>query len=231
MKKRIRVFALSLVALAAGAYYFDNKTRPAGAASVISGESGRDGSARAAARPAPEPGAGQHDSSGEGASAVPEEVVYGILFRQVTAMRRQAAKLERLGMDGSPVREHVKKEAKLKDEQARVLDRIALETEQEVARTDKEAARVISEYRKRYPRGRLKDGEILPPPPSELRALSEQRKNIILLARERLRNELGEGEFQRFDKFTKEKIGRRVKKLEAESTTHTATDLPPGQQR
>lgn len=233
MKKKIVVLALSLVALAASAYSFNHEIRLVGVASATAVEKKRDGFAREAVRHAPDParqqaGAGQHGSSGEG-EAVPEEVMYGILFRQMTAMMRQAAKLERRGQDGSALRAHVKKEAKLKDEQARTLDRIALETEQEVARTDKEAAKVISEFRKRYPRGRLKDGEVLPPPPAELRALNEQRKNTILLARERLRNELGEGEFQRFDKFTKEKIGRKVKKLEAESTTNTASVVALGQ--
>jgi hypothetical protein len=127
------------------------------------------------------------------------------------------------------LRNHVKKEARLKDEQARAVDRIALETEQEIAHTDKQATKIINAIRVRYPKGRLNDGESLPLPPPELHTLNEQRKNIILQARERLRAALGEAEFKRFDDFTKEKTARKIKKLGAEPTNLISSGSPQEQ--
>jgi len=236
MKKKIFVLTLSFMALGAGTYAFSNKARLTGVVSVALNEKKRDGSALSTTRHAPDlipaqqqDKPGQDGSSGPEQAAIPEEVVYGILFRQITAMKREAVRLERQGQDGSALRNHVKKEAKLKDEQAWVLERIALGTEQEVAHIDKQAKKIINAIRVRYPKGRLKDGEPLPLPPPELHTLNEQRKNVILQARERLRSALGDGEFQKFDSFTKEKIARKIKKLGAESTTLTSSDLPQEQ--
>ncbi|MGI9106065.1 MAG: hypothetical protein ACR2G4_07440 [Pyrinomonadaceae bacterium] len=233
MKKKTIVLTLSIMVLGVGTFALSNKVKLVTDAIALNTKKGDD-SAQSASQYVPDPVPAQQQDTPqqhraltrEQAEHIPEEVVYGILFRQITAMKRAAVRRERQGQDGSSLRNHVKKEAKLKDEQARVVDRIALETEQEIAHTDKQAKKIINAIRVRYPKGRLKDDESLPLPPPELHTLNEQRKNIILQARERLRTALGEAEFKRFDDFTKEKIARKIKKLDAEPTNLISSGLP-----
>jgi len=236
MKKKIIILTLSLTALGVGTFALSNKVQLAANVSALSAEKQND-TMQSVSRYVPDPVPAQHQDTPkqhgaitqEQVERVPQEVVYGILFRQITAMKRAAVRLERQGRNGSSLRNHVKKEARLKDEQARAVDRIALETEQEIAHTDKQATKIINAIRVRYPKGRLNDGESLPLPPPELHTLNEQRKNIILQARERLRAALGEAEFKRFDDFTKEKTARKIKKLGAEPTNLISSDSPQEQ--
>jgi len=233
MKKKIIILTLSLTVLGVGTFALSNRVQLAANASALSAKK-RNDSTQFASQYVPNPVPAQQQDTPqqhraltrEQAEHIPEEVVYGILFRQITAMKRAAVRRERQGQDGSSLRNHVRKEARLKDEQARVVDRIALETEQEIAHPDKQARKIINAIRVRYPKGRLQDGESLPLPPPELRMLNEQRKNIILQARERLRTALGEAEFKRFDDFTKEKMARKIRKLGVAPANLISSGLP-----
>lgn len=236
MKKKLLILVACVLALSAGAFAFNNKAQLATHNTALSAKDGTDSVPSASKDSLNSLPAKQQDVSpehaakaqGQGAD-IPEGVVYGILFRQITALKRAAVKLERQGKDGSALRGHLKKKAKLTDERAEMFDRIALETEREVAQIDKEARKIIDGIRVLHPKGMLKDGEPLPLPPPELKALKEQRDTIILQARERLRLELGGTEFQRFDALIKEDMARRIKKLESEPNVLRSADLPQAQ--
>lgn len=66
---------------------------------------------------------------------------------------------------------------------------------------DEKAQKIITAFRARYPGGKVPQGESLPPPPPELTRLWEERKAIILHARDRLREAFGEQKFKQFDAF------------------------------
>lgn len=237
MEKKLLILVVCVVAFSAGAFALSNKAQSAIRAAASNSAKEESNPAQAVSKYAlatlpaqeqEEPKQSATSVQGQGAG-VPEGVVYGIIFRQITALKRAAVKRERQGKDGSFLRDHLKKKAKLTDEQTEVFDRIALETEREVAQTDKEARKIIDTIRARHPKGMLKDGEPLPLPPAELKALNEQRNNIILQARERLRLNLGDAEFQRFDTFIKKDMARRIKKLESEPSALRSAGLPQRQ--
>lgn len=144
---------------------------------------------------------------------VPQNVIYGVLFREIAAFNKKAAEKEKKGEDASDLRRYHKKRARLSDQQGLILDRIADETNRETSKLDARAKKIIEADRARRPGGQLKPGEALPAPPDELKNLSQQRKKLILQAREKLRLELGDVEFQRFDQFVQQDIGSRIKPL------------------
>lgn len=236
MKQKLLILAACVLALSAGVFALNNTAQLATHNTALGMNDGTDSAPPAGKNSLNSLPARQQEVSpehaakaqGQGAD-IPEGVVYGILFRQLTALKRAAVKLERQGKDGSALRGHLKKKAKLTDERAEMLDRIALETEREVTQIDKEARKIIDGIRVLHPKGMLKDGEPLPLPPPELTALKEQRNNIILQARERLRLELGDAEFQRFDALIKEDMARRIKKLESEPTVLRSANSTQGQ--
>jgi hypothetical protein len=147
------------------------------------------------------------------APPVPENVLYGVMFREIAAFKKKAAEKEKKGEDASEIRKYHKKRARLNDQQGDILDRIADETNRETAKLDAKAKKIIEAERARRPGGQLKAGEELPAPPEALKNLGQQRKQLILKARERLRLELGDAEFQRFEQFVKQDIGSRIKPI------------------
>lgn len=155
----------------------------------------------------------------EDAQAVnaPKHVVYGLLFREVAAFRKIAREKELRGEDGSFLHRHHKENIKLDDTQAEALAKGAEETDREVRKLDREARKIIDKGRARHPDGKLKDGEALPPPPAELKALQQQRDAVIMKGREELRAALGDTEFQRFDEFVQQEVTKRMKPVKEDS--------------
>jgi hypothetical protein len=79
---------------------------------------------------------------------------------------------------------------------------------------DERAKAIILAYKAQYPGGRVPHGELPKPPPAELRALSEERDAIVLRSRDRLKEALGEGEFNRFNSFVKERVAPNVYQIQ-----------------
>lgn len=194
MSKKRTVVALLLLALVAGAFAVSRQERASAARTAPGTQHG------AAARP-----------GGEG---IPEHVTYDVLFRQMAALKRKADDLDRRGGGGDDLRRLVSREAKLDDEQAQKLERVQGEYMRVVAKMDARAKKIIEEARAQRPHGRLREGEALPEPPQELKALQEKRNNLTLQARAFLREALGEQEFQRFGEFVKEHVARKLKPVE-----------------
>ena len=141
-----------------------------------------------------------HDS--ERSHALPDHVVYGMLFHKLVHLREKTKELQAEGRVGQKPYFILKKEAGLSEEQSTALEAIALACWQRVEQQDDKAKAIIAAFRSRFPEGRVPaDGP--PPPPPELKTMWDERNAIILRARDQLRATFGEGEFARFDNHVK----------------------------
>ena len=152
----------------------------------------------------------QQSSAQPRPGGVPDYVAYKHLFHHVAAFKKKAEETERDGKDGAPFRTFFKRKAQLSDEQARLLDQIASDFDQEVKLQDARAKVLIDAYRAQYPDGKVPHGETPKPPPAELKVMTQERNAIILRARDRLRAAFGDDEFRRFDDFVKRNVAPNV---------------------
>lgn len=143
---------------------------------------------------------------------VPEDIVYGQVFRHLEELNKKADEEEQKGNNGNKLRNLYKQMARLDDRQARALDKIVRGANQELKKLDHRAKQIIAEGRSRTPGRRLERGQAPPPPPAELSELSQRRKEVIWRAVGELRAEFGEGEFARFADFVERKVKPGIKK-------------------
>lgn len=136
-------------------------------------------------------------------SEIPEYVAYGFLFRLVSKLSDKTRELRSQGRIGPKDYLPLQKEASLTQAQARMLEAIASACQQEIARQDEKAKSVVHAFRAQLPEDKQLRGKPLPPPPAELKALSDERNAIVLRAREQLRLGFGEESFTRFDNYVK----------------------------
>lgn len=141
----------------------------------------------------------------------PEHIVYGQFFRHLIALKKQAKDNEIKTKKQSKLHTHYKDKIKLKDDKAKILDNIAAECVREMAQTDEKAKKIIDEARSRFPDGKIPQGQQLPPPPKELKKLQRDRDMSVLKARQKLRNQLGDYDFQLVDDYIKINFARQIK--------------------
>lgn len=132
----------------------------------------------------------------------PDHVAYSILFHRVASLKARADDILKKG-GKTTLRSAAKQDAELSDEDASALEKIALECEQEVAQKDAEAAEIVKAFKARFPNGFVPHGQTLPPPPPELSRLQQERNEIVMRARGRLRAAMSGPGFQRLDAFAK----------------------------
>lgn len=149
----------------------------------------------------------------------PPHVVYSALFHHVVAVRQQAEAEERQGKDARGLRSIFREKADLSEVQARLLDGIATDCVLVVAAQDARAQVIISAFKARFPPGRLPRGVKLPPPPTELTEMQEERNAMILRARERLRVSFGEDEFQRFEGLMTREMATSIQPIALHSSS------------
>lgn len=137
---------------------------------------------------------------------IPANVTYKHLFHHVMVLKRKAEEVEREGKDGRQFRTHFIRQATLTQEEAQVLEQVAVECEQAIQLLELRAKPVVDAYRAQYPGGQVPQGQHPAPPPPELRKISEERDAIILQARDRLHVALGDEKFTRFDSFVKTRV-------------------------
>lgn len=135
-----------------------------------------------------------------------DEKIFRHLFRRVASLRARADEIERRGGDARSLRGLYQRRANLNDQQAGILDQIALQYAAEVSAIDAQANQIIRAYRARYPNGEVPRGQLPAPPPIELRQLTEARNQLVRRKRDELRAALGENEFNRFRESVKSKI-------------------------
>ena len=144
---------------------------------------------------------------------IPDDVTYRMLFKHIEELNKQADKEERQkGKDGRDFRNFYKKSARLDERQARILDKIASETNRELSKLDNRAKQIIEQVRSQTPNRRIERGQKPPLPPQDLFNLAKQRKDLTLKAINEFRTNVGEAEFIRFNQFLSEKIKPTIRK-------------------
>jgi hypothetical protein len=141
---------------------------------------------------------------------VPVQVMYKHLFHHVIALKKKAEEVEKESKDGTQFRTHFIRKANLTPEQARVLEEVAAEFEQDEQLISARARPLIEAYRAQYPGGQVPHGQTPGPPPEELKQLSAERDARVLRARDELRTRLGDETFTRFDSFVKSRVAPNV---------------------
>lgn len=148
------------------------------------------------------------------AEDVPEDIVYGQVFRHLKELRRKADDEERQGRAGVRFRQLYRQMAKLNDRQAMLLDEVAADTDREIEKLNRRAIDIIREVRAKHPEGKLATDERPPAPPAELAQLSAARRDLLMQARERLRSVFGEEEFRRFNRFVQGRVKPGIRRLD-----------------
>jgi hypothetical protein len=145
---------------------------------------------------------------------IPDDIAYGQIFKHLEELNKKADQEEQVrGKDGQKLRNLYKKMASLDERQARVLDRIAGQTNRELRKLDERARQIIDQVRAQIPNRRIERGQKPPLPPQELFDLARKRKEVVTEAIGNLRKEFGEAEFVRFSQFLNEKVKPGVKKI------------------
>jgi hypothetical protein len=137
--------------------------------------------------------------------APPDDVIYRHVFRHV-ARYQELADAEEMAHRQSPFRHSFRTQLGLNPVEEQDLNFIAAECGIQLKTVQSRVSAVVAAFRAAYPIGKLKIGVILPPPPVELSALEDQKKAIVLAARDRLRTALGEVEFARVDTLIKSRM-------------------------
>ena len=137
-------------------------------------------------------------------NAVPDNVIYRMLFHHVHVLEESATKAEQQGNYHSALayrRAAFAADPQLNEEQAQALVRVAEACEVVVSSIDQRAKKIIDARRQHF----QKTGVVLPP--SELlQALEAERNRTILFYRDQLGASLGDKEWARFRGFVQERV-------------------------
>jgi hypothetical protein len=141
---------------------------------------------------------------GEGVISSPKPraaVVYGGFFQLVVDLQKHASELESDGANSDSVRGYVQTEVNLSDNDMAKVNDVAARCVELVAQQDNKALAVIQEFKSQFPGGRIPKGVHLPPPPSELKTLQDERDQIILAAKNELENSVGAAASEKIARF------------------------------
>ena len=138
-------------------------------------------------------------------TAVPDNVVYGIFFRQIAAFNAKADEVERQGGDGRSLRRHFARIAGLNDAESELLDRIAADYIREVGIIEARQRAMVDAFHIRYPGGQMPHGEPRERP-AAYHELNLERDQLYLRMRDQLQTVLGAETFVRLDTAMRSKI-------------------------
>src|SRR5262245_61064221 len=145
--------------------------------------------------------------------APPAHAVYGLLFKQIIVINQKVAADKASGQSPTAfqsMRQSFKRHLNLTDAQDIILDDIANECEREVGLIDQQAMVIIQAYWAKYPPGISYTKENRPKRPKELEELQDKRDEIILKYRDRLRQQLGDKEFEKFESSLYRNFGAKI---------------------
>lgn len=151
---------------------------------------------------------------------IPEYILYEKVFRLVIEFDSLAESQEENGEPITPFHAYFKDEAKLTAQNDQFLLQAAKQYYQEIQLVDAQAEAVIEQLRQQYPVGSLPEGELIKPS-QELLQLQEQRNKVALLYRDKLKDLLGEANFNEFDGFVKGKFALGIKVIPISTLQNT----------
>jgi hypothetical protein len=129
------------------------------------------------------------------------DLYYGI-FHHVAVLKQMADTAQQQGQDRSNLRQLVRLRAGLTEAEGEALEAISVQCDSDVAAEDAKAKAIIDQFHAQYPPGVI-NPSFPPQAPTVLDSMWQERNNIILTARDRLRVELGEADFAKFDQFVR----------------------------
>lgn len=145
--------------------------------------------------------------------SIPEHVVYSTFFHHVVNVKEQADETENNGKNAVSLHSYFQNQAGLNDNQSRSLNDIATKCVSDVSRQDAIAQEVIRKFQSQFPNGRITRGTKLPPPPTSLTILQQERNKIILRARDNLQSTLGEVAFNKVQNYITGNISPNIKPI------------------
>jgi hypothetical protein len=150
----------------------------------------------------------------EQASAIPDHVLYRMLFHDVYLRKQQALKALSEGKPdiASAWRYSYKRDANLSDDEASLLEEVADAAEAEVSQQDAKAHEIIARDRARYPNGKLPEGQTIQPPSPELVQMQADRNAMLLKFRDQLHSGMGDFEFGRLHAFLMRNLASKIKR-------------------
>lgn len=168
----------------------------------------------------PKPIVKAQDNSTLQKRTIPDHLLYWHVFDHKMMLDKKAEEVEKQGRSGSAFRTHYKTAANLSDREAQIFDRVAEETYEKVKTQDANAKKLIDEIRSKGADGFIKPGELKPELIEKLKAMQNERDEMIMNGVNKLRAGFGPELSPRFDQFVKGSMGRSVKDVKQVS-------LPP----
>jgi hypothetical protein len=151
---------------------------------------------------------------------IPEYILYERVFRLAIEFDSLAKSQEAKGETVTQFRTYFKDEAKLTSQDDEFLLQTAKQYYQETQFVDAQAEVIIEQLRQQHPVGLLSEGELIKPSP-ELLQLQEQRNKLALLYRDKLKDLLGEANFNEFNSYVKGSFASGVKLMPVPTTQNT----------
>lgn len=147
---------------------------------------------------------------------MPVELAYWVLFQEVQSLKEKDAEFRSQGETSEFKSSFYSERLGLEASQFSAVDSAAIECLTNLQPIDQRAREIVDQYRSAYPGGELKKKtttsssknvsgfpdalyERLPPPPAELTQLQNQKNQIILNAKQKIKQSLGQNEFSEFD--------------------------------
>lgn len=148
---------------------------------------------------------------------MPAELAYWVLFQEVRSLKNRDLESQAEGETTNFKTSFYSDRLGLESSQFSAVDNAVNECFTNLQPVDQRAREIINQYRSNYPNGQLKkiqptispndlhparpkkSFESLPPVPAEIGQLQNQKNQIILNAKEKIRQALGQSEFAEFD--------------------------------
>jgi len=137
------------------------------------------------------------EANAESVSQIPNHILYDQVFRLVISFKRKAEIQQLQSERVTTFPGYFKEEARLTEQENKILQQVALEFLQEAQPVDDQAAVSIEQLRQTSP------DEQQISPPLQLTDLQQQRNALVLHYRDRLNQLLGSGRFGEFDNFVR----------------------------
>jgi hypothetical protein len=144
--------------------------------------------------------------------ALPRDVIYRTLFREIAAYQAEADRLAAQSKPDAFVRHYHESVLQLSAAQFAQVKNVALGCVQQIQAIDLRAKEIIDTTKNQFKNvPKTSPKAIVPPPPQELAELEVQRSAIVLAAADTIATALGPAQFSYFENLTRRHVGSGLK--------------------